>query len=68
MEGAVSVRKDWPISCRDAVGRRRDIVVLADGERVVLVAPPGEMAVLTVSEVNRLRAALLDAIAEVWHE
>jgi hypothetical protein len=50
------------------VGRRRDVVVLADGERVVLVAPPGETAVLTVSEVNRLRAALLDAIAEAWRE
>jgi len=64
----MSVRKDWPISCRDAVGRRRDIIVLADEERVVLVAPPGETAVLTVPEADRLRAALLDAIAEAWRE
>ena len=64
----MSVRKDWPVSCQDAVGRRRDIIVLADGERVVLVTPPGETAVLSLPEVERLRAALLDAIAEAWHE
>jgi hypothetical protein len=64
----VSARKDWPISCQDAVGRQRDVIVLADGERVVVVAPPGGTAVLTLSEVNRLRAALLDAIAEALRE
>lgn len=64
----MSARKDWPINCQDAVGRRRDLIVVADGERVVLVTPPGGTAVLTLSEVDRLRTALLDAIAEAWRE
>ena len=62
------MRKDWPVNCRDAVGRRRDIIVVADDEQVVLVTPPGETAVLTLQEVDRLRAALLDAIAEALRE
>ena len=60
----VSVRKDRLISCRDVAGRRRDIIVFADRGRVVMVSPPGETAVLTPSEVGRLRAALQDAFAE----
>jgi len=64
----MSVRKDRPISCQDAVGRRRDLIIRTDGESVVLVTPPGETAVLTMPEVDQLRTALLDAIAEAWHE
>jgi hypothetical protein len=62
--GAVSVRKDRLISCRDVAGRRREIIVFADHGRVVMVSPPGETAVLTPLEVGRLRAALRDAILE----
>lgn len=62
--GTVSVRKDWLISCRDVSGRRRDIIVFTDRGRVVVVAPPGETAVLSVLEVGRLRAALRDAVLE----
>lgn len=64
----MSARRDWPISCRDAVGRRRDIIVRTDGEHVMLVIPPGETAVLSLPEVDLLRAALLDAIAEALGE
>jgi hypothetical protein len=58
------VRKDWLVSCRDVAGRRRDIIVFTDGGRVVLIAPPGETAVLAPLEVGRLRAALRDAIVD----
>jgi hypothetical protein len=64
----VAVRKDWLVSCRDAAGRRREIVVFTDRGQVVLVAPPGETAVLSPLEVGRLRAALRDAVLEVGEE
>lgn len=60
----VAVRKDWLISCRDVAGRRRDIIVFTDRGRVVMVAPPGETAVLTPLEVGRLRAVLRDAVVD----
>lgn len=43
-------------------GRRREVTVFVNGDRVVLVAPPGESAVLTSLDVGRLRAALRDAV------
>ncbi|KHF42521.1 hypothetical protein MINT15_27230 [Saccharomonospora viridis] len=33
--------------------------------RVVLIAPPGEAAVLTSLDVGRLRAALRDAVLQI---
>jgi hypothetical protein len=59
-----ATRKDRHIACRDLAGRRQNIVVFADAGRVVLIAPPGETAVLDLLEVDRLRAELRDAIAE----
>lgn len=50
------------MSCRDVAGRRREILVCTEGDHVVLVAPPGETAVLSPLEVGRLRAALRDAV------
>lgn len=64
----MSVRKDRLIGCRDAAGRRRDIIVFTDRGRVIMVAPPGETAVLTPLEVGRLRAALRDAAVEAAGE
>jgi len=64
----VPVRKDRLVSCRDIVGRRREIIVFADRSRIVLVTPPGETAVLTPTEVVRLRAALHDAAVEAAGE
>jgi hypothetical protein len=57
-------RKDRQVACRDLAGRRRNIVMFVEAGRVVLIAPPGETAVLDVLEVGRLRAELRDAIAE----
>jgi hypothetical protein len=64
----VSVRKDWLISCSDAAGRRRDIILFTDEGQVVMIAPPGETAVLAPLEVGRLRAALRDAIVDASEE
>ena len=60
----VSVPSDWLINCRDAAGRRRNIIVFTDHGRVIMVSPPGETAVLTPLDVGRLRAALRDAAVE----
>lgn len=60
----MSVRKDWVVSCEDATGRRREMIVFADEAGVVVVAPPGETALLSALEVGRLRSALLDAVTE----
>ncbi|MEU5850583.1 hypothetical protein ACWEV3_02810 [Saccharopolyspora sp. NPDC003752] len=56
--------KQWHVSCRDVAGRRRDMAVFVNQENVVLIAPPGETAVLSPLEVGRLRAALRDAIVQ----
>ncbi|GAA2820830.1 hypothetical protein [Saccharopolyspora taberi] len=53
---------EWRVSCRDVAGRRRDVSVLVNQGNVVVVAPPGETAVLSPLEVGRLRAALRDAV------
>lgn len=56
--------KEWWITCRDIVGRRRDLQVIARQGYVVLVAPPGETAILSPLDVGRLRAALRDAVLD----
>jgi len=61
----VAARDEWSISCRDLAGRRRDVTVFVSSGRVVLVAPPGEAAVLEPLDVGRLRAALRDAVVVV---
>jgi len=53
----------WVTACRDVAGRRREILVLpTDDDRVALVFPPGEVAVLEPLQVGRLRAALRDSV------
>lgn len=61
----MSVRDEWAIACRDLAGRRREMTVFVSNDRVVLVAPPGEAAVLAPLDVGRLRAALRDAVVRV---
>jgi hypothetical protein len=61
----VAVRDEWAVSCRDLAGRRREVTVFASEDHVVLVAPPGEAAVLAPLDVGRLRAALRDAVVRV---
>ncbi len=54
--------QEWHISCRDVAGRRRGLSVFANDDNVIVVAPPGETAVLGPLEAGRLRAAIRDAI------
>lgn len=61
----MTVRDEWTVSCRDLAGRKRELTVFVSGERVVVVAPPGETAVLAPLDVGRLRAALRDAVVRV---
>ncbi|MGB3442247.1 MAG: hypothetical protein WBA97_26175 [Actinophytocola sp.] len=56
--------KEWSITCRDLTGRRRDLTVFVRQGRIILVAPPGETAVLNPLDVGRLRAVLRDAVVE----
>jgi hypothetical protein len=59
-----SDRTDRMIGCRDAVGRRCQVIVFGDRCGVVLVAPAGETAVLSAAEVGSLHAALDAAVTE----
>lgn len=67
-EWKVGSHKEWSIVCRDVAGRRRDLTVFVRQGRVVLVAPPGETAVLAPLDVGRLRAALRDAVLDASKE
>ncbi len=58
------MRDEWAVTCRDLAGRRRALSVFVSADRVVLVAPPGEAAVLTSLDVGRLRAVLRDAVMQ----
>jgi len=57
-------RSDRLICCCDAVGRRCSMIVFGDPCGVVVVSPPGEVAVLSDDEVETLRAALRAASIE----
>ncbi|MQA10136.1 MAG: hypothetical protein GEU98_16600 [Pseudonocardiaceae bacterium] len=59
---------EWSISCHDLAGRKRDLTVAVSRGRIVVVAPPGEAAVLAPLDVGRLRAALRDAVLSVSHD
>ncbi|MCP2260572.1 hypothetical protein LX15_004290 [Streptoalloteichus tenebrarius] len=54
-------RRRWRIGCRDVANRECHLTVLVDRDRVVLVGPPGETAVLSAGQLGRLRAALREA-------
>ncbi|ONI81287.1 hypothetical protein ALI144C_22455 [Actinosynnema sp. ALI-1.44] len=54
---------EWSISCRDIAGRPRTLrVMVRDGE-VLVIAPPGEIAVLDAVEAEHVRASLREAAA-----
>ncbi|MFC4001352.1 hypothetical protein ACFS2C_06630 [Prauserella oleivorans] len=61
----MTVRDEWAVPCRDLAGRKRRLTVFAGEEHVVVVAPPGEAAVLSPLDVGRLRAALRDAVVHL---
>jgi hypothetical protein len=60
----MTARKEWSVDCRDVAGRKRELTVFASGGHIVLVAPPGETAVLAPLEVGRLRAILREAAVD----
>jgi len=47
------------IHCHDPFGRDRSMTVLVENDRVLLVAPPGETAVMSATQTRRL-GSLLD--------
>ena len=54
----------WSVRCRDPFGRQRAVTVLAQPDRVVLVAPPGQAAVLSGPELAQLHRALAEAVEQ----
>jgi hypothetical protein len=48
----------WWVDCLDPFGRDRAMTVLVEHDQVVLVAPPGETAVLSPQQTRRLHHAL----------
>jgi hypothetical protein len=61
LHGSALGRQVWRISCGDIVNRERCLTVLVERNRVVLVGPPGETAVLTTGQLGQLRVALREA-------
>lgn len=56
-------RARWRVGCSDVIGRRRELTVVIEHGRVVLVGPPGETVVLSLQQADQLRAALREATA-----
>ena len=48
----------WWVDCLDPFGRDRAMTVIVEHGRVLLVAPPGETAVLSPQQTRRLHHAL----------
>jgi hypothetical protein len=48
----------WWVDCLDPFGRDRAMTVLVEPDHVLLVAPPGETAVLSPQQTRRLHHAL----------
>lgn len=58
------MRSDRLIPCRDAVGQDRSVIVVPDRYGVVMIAPAGEVAVLSDDNVTALCTALQTARQE----
>lgn len=52
---------EWRVACHDPYGRDRAVAVLVEDDTVLLVPPPGQAAVLSGSELDRLCHALTAA-------
>ncbi len=53
------------IHCHDPFGRDRSMTVLVENDRVLLVAPPGETAVMSATQTRRLGSLLDQATAKM---
>lgn len=51
----------WSIACRDVAGRERTLRVVVRGSEVVVMAPPGEVAVLGRAATAQFRSAVMQA-------
>jgi hypothetical protein len=60
----MSTRREWSVNCRDIAGRRRELTLIVCQDKIALVVPPGETAVLSPQEAGRLRAALREAVVD----
>ncbi|CAL99421.1 hypothetical protein A8924_0453 [Saccharopolyspora erythraea NRRL 2338] len=56
--GAGDRTRWWRFHCRDATNAPRDLTVLVNRDKVVLVGPPGETAVLSTGGAGELSTAL----------
>jgi hypothetical protein len=61
LHGSFEGRRVWHVSCGDVINRDRCLTVLVDQNKVVLVGPPGETAVLSTGQLGQLRDALREA-------
>lgn len=61
LHGSFEGRRVWNIGCGDVINRDRSLTVLVDQNKVVLVGPPGETAVLSRGQLGQLRDALREA-------
>jgi hypothetical protein len=61
LHGSFAGRRVWHVSCGDVINRDRCLTVLVDENKVVLVGPPGETAVLSSGQLGQLRDALREA-------
>ncbi|MCG8921694.1 MULTISPECIES: hypothetical protein [Lentzea] len=53
------------IHCHDPFGRDRSMTVLVEKDRVLLVTPPGETAVMSATQTRRLGSLLDQATAKM---
>ncbi|GAA3635161.1 hypothetical protein UK23_15085 [Lentzea aerocolonigenes] len=53
------------IHCHDPFGRDRSMTVLVENDRVLLVTPPGETAVMSATQTRRLGSLLDQATAKM---
>jgi hypothetical protein len=63
LAGPASADSHWWVACADPFGRSRAMNVLVQRGQVVVVAPPGESAVLDARQTRQLGRALADAAA-----
>ncbi len=56
-------RTRWRIGCSDVIGRPRDLNVVVEHGRGVLIGPPGETVILSLQQADQLRVALREAAA-----
>lgn len=59
----MAVNREWSVTCTDAFGRARAVRVPLSGDKVILLAPPGEAAVMTWTTTEELRRALAFAVS-----